>query len=187
MKLFLMHIFLPKYFKMKGNIEMNIKTKKYTFIGILLISMLCIVYSFGTNTSQVGVILYFTDAQVMKLIPIKTTIPKTTPNTEAKTVLNELIKGRDDNLSIYRTIPNIKRGMTVKVKGQIAYVNIKSEVIEKHINGRDIELLTVYSIVNSLASIEGINNVRFTIDGKKQKDFMGYIDMRETFIPDYMI
>jgi len=30
-------------------------------------------------------------------------------------------------------------------------------------------------------------NVRFTIDGKRQKDFKGYIDMRETFIPDYFI
>lgn len=166
---------------------MNVKTKKYAFIGILLISMLCVVSSFGTSVSQIGITLYFTDAQVMKLIPVRMAIPETTPDIEAKTVLNELIKGRDDNMSIRRTIPNIKNGMTVRVKGRIAYVNIKQEVLDKHSDGRDIEMLTVYSIVNSIVSIDGIDNVRFTINGKRQKDFMGYIDMRETFIPDYMI
>ena len=38
-----------------------------------------------------------------------------------------------------------------------------------------------------LTGLDGIVNVRFTIDGKRQKDFKGYIDMRETFIPDYFI
>ena len=48
-------------------------------------------------------------------------------------------------------------------------------------------MLMVYSIVNSLTEIDGIVNVRFTIDGRVQKDFVGYLDMRETFIPDYFV
>ena len=64
---------------------------------------------------------------------------------------------------------------------RIAYVDIKQELADKHPEGRDLELLTVYSIVNSLTGLDGIVNVRFTIDGKRQKDFKGYIDMRETF------
>ena len=161
--------------------------KKILFVGILVVSMLCIFTSLSSGTSQVGVTLYFTDAQVMKLIPVRMSIPQTSTQVQAKIVINELIKGRDNNKSIKRTIPNIKNGISVKVKDEIAYVDIKNEVVANHQEGRDLEILTVYSIVNSLTSIEGITNVRFTVNGKKQKDFMGYIDMRETFIPDYMV
>ena len=48
---------------------------------------------------------------------------------------------------------------------------LKQELVDKHPDGRDLELLTVYSIVNSLTGLDGIVNVRFTIDGKRQKDF----------------
>jgi hypothetical protein len=77
--------------------------------------------------------------------------------------------------------------MTVKVKDKIAYVDIKKDVVNEHPDGRDLEMLTVYSIVNSLTGIDGIVNVRFTIDGKIEKKFKGYLDMRETFIPDYLV
>ena len=48
-------------------------------------------------------------------------------------------------------------------------------------------MLIVYQIVNSLTSIDGIDNVRFTVDGKVKKEYAGFIDMRETFIPDYFV
>ncbi|MDD6484720.1 MAG: GerMN domain-containing protein [Clostridiales bacterium] len=161
--------------------------KRFVFVGILVIGMLCVFTSLGTSVSQTGVTLYFTDAQVMKLIPVRMAIPETTAELQAKIVIGELIKGRDENMSIRRTIPKVRNGITVRVENEIAYVNIKKEIQKQHREGRDLELLTVYSIVNSLTSIDGITCVRFTIDGKQQKDFMGYIDMRETFIPDYMI
>ena len=110
-----------------------------------------------------------------------------TPEEQAKLVIKALIEGDDDNLKIRRTIPDIRGCMSVKVKGEIAYVDIKRKMIENHSEGRDIELLTVYSIVNSLASVKGITNVRFTIEGEVSEDFMGYLDMRETFIPDYTV
>jgi hypothetical protein len=60
-------------------------------------------------------------------------------------------------------------------------------MVEAHPEGRELELLTIYSIVNSLTGIEGISTVRFTINHEITKDFMGYVDMRETFIPDYFM
>ena len=67
------------------------------------------------------------------------------------------------------------------------YVVRKQEIADMNPVGRECELTTVYRSVNSLTGLDGIVNVRFTIDGKRQKDFKGYIDMRETFIPDYFI
>ena len=52
---------------------------------------------------------------------------------------------------------------------------------------RDLEYLFVYQIVNSLTSIEGIDAVNFKIDGKIQKKFKGFVDMREVFVPDYFM
>lgn len=161
--------------------------KRIIFIlSLTIITTIISVSSFGTS-DLVGVRLYFTDSQILKLLPRRIQIPKLDTEEQAKYVLKLLIEGDDENLKIKRTIPDIKDCMSVYVKNEIAYVDIKQSAIENHTDGRDIELLTVYSIVNSLTSIEGIHNVRFTISGKKQKAFMGYLDMRETFIPDYTV
>ena len=48
-------------------------------------------------------------------------------------------------------------------------MDIKQELADKHPEGRDLELLTVYSIVNSLTGLDGIVNVRFTIEASVRK------------------
>lgn len=131
--------------------------------------------------------VYFVDAQTMSLTPVKTKVPRKGAEKAARRVLNTLIEGHDDDPNIFRLIPNEKNCMTVEVKDEIAYVDLKSNMWTNHPDGRDFEVLTVYSIVNSLTNIDGIVNVRFTVDGEEQKDFMGCVDMRETFIPDYYV
>lgn len=161
--------------------------KRTIFILIIIAAFGITALSFGTSIPQTEVRLYFTDAQILKLLPVRVQIPELSPEEQAKTVIKALIEGDDDNLKIRRTIPHIRGCMSVKVKGEIAYVDIKKSMVENHSEGRDIELLTVYSIVNSLTSIKGITNVRFTVNDHLSKDFMGYLDMRETFIPDYTV
>lgn len=161
---------------------------RYTvFLLIITAGFVCAAISRSAKAETVQVNLYFIDAQMMRLIPIKTDIPRASTEKMAQRVISELIAGHDDNPKIRRLIPNQKRCMSVKVKDKIAYVDISPDMVSSHPDGRDLELLTVYSIVNSLTSIDGVVNVRFTIDGKPQKDFKGHIDMRETFIPDYFI
>lgn len=161
--------------------------KRTIFILIIIAAFGITALSFGTSIPRTEVRLYFTDAQILKLLPVRVQIPELSPEEQAKTVIKALIEGDDDNLKIRRTIPHIRGCMSVKVKGEIAYVDIKKSMVENHSEGRDIELLTVYSIVNSLTSIKGITNVRFTVNDHLSKDFMGYLDMRETFIPDYTV
>lgn len=157
------------------------------FTIILAVALGITAFSQTIKPKMTEVNIYFVDAKLLRLIPAKTQIHHTSTQKMAQSVINELLNGRDDNPSIKRIIPNVKNGIKVKVIDKVAYVDISKEVVEKHPDGRDIELLTVYSIVNSLTNIEGIVNVRFTIDGERQKDFKGYLDMRETFIPDYFI
>lgn len=157
------------------------------FLLILAAGLGVVVMSQGMRIETEDVKLYFVDAEMLRLIPVSTEIPRTTTEKMAQSVLDKLIEGHDENPKIRRLIPKQNRCMTVKVKDKIAYVDIKSTMVEEHPDGRELELLTVYSIVNSLTGLDDIINVRFTIDGEEQKDFKGYIDMRETFIPDYFV
>ena len=168
-------------------IKKSMIIKHIAFVLILAAAFGVVAVSRGMQAQTQEVKLYFVDAEMLRLIPISTTIPKTSTQKMAQYVVDELIEGRNDNPKIRRLIPKEKRCMTVKVKDTIAYVDIKKSMVEGQPEGRDLEMLTVYSIVNSLTGLDGIVNVRFTIDGKTQKDFKGYLDMRETFIPDYFI
>lgn len=161
--------------------------RKILFVIILIIGFGTVAVSSTGQPETMEVKLYFVDAGKMKLIPVSANICRTDEENEAKAVINALIAGRDSNPKIRRLIPDIKRCMSVKVTGNTAYVNITQKMIDAHPEGRDLEMLAVYQIVNSLTSIEGITRVRFKINGQTQKNFMGYLDMRETFIPDYFV
>ncbi len=161
--------------------------KKFIFALILAVSAAVIIFSIPNSPENVKTRLFFVDSDMLRLLPSDVYIPKASIEKQAQTVLDELIKGRDYNHKIRRTIPDIKNCMSVTVKNNCAYVNISKAMVDHHPEGRQAELLTIYSIVNSLAQIDGIVTVRFTIEGKTQKDFMGFLDMRETFIPDYLI
>lgn len=168
-------------------VRKNMWIKRLVFAVMIAASVGIVVSARHSAVQTQQVKIYFVDAQMLRLMPVKVTLPFMSPEKTAKRVLDELIEGRDDNDKIRRLIPKIKRCMHVKLKGSIAYVDISSDMTEAVPDGRDLELLTVYSIVNSLTNIDGIINVRFTIDGEVNRDFKGYIDMRGTFIPDYFI
>lgn len=134
-----------------------------------------------------GTEIYYIDGDMLRLISVDFEKSEFNTKRQAEALIYELIEGRDRNPKIKRMIPKIRNCLTVSIKDNIAYVNISGDSIKEFPDGRISENLIVYQIVNSLTSIRGIDAVRFTIDGKSQKDFKGFIDMRETFIPDYYI
>lgn len=161
--------------------------------GYVLALLAAVIFLAGTGSARRSSIsdtaaeLYFVDSTMLRLIPTDYDTGRVSVQRACERVIAELIKGRDENPKILRLIPNIKNGMSVRVKGETAVVNLSGELVKQHSPLRQHELLTIYSIVNSLTSIDGINTVEFTIDGEKTKDFKGFVDMRETFIPDYYI
>ena len=92
----------------------------------------------------------------------------------ASIVVNELIKGPTDNVAFLRTVPSETKLLSpVSISGKVATVDMSKEFKTKHPGGKDAEKMTIYSIVNSLTELEGIEKVKFTIDGKAQKEYMG--------------
>lgn len=155
--------------------------RKIVFFVLLTICVGVIVFSCREELPVTSTDLYVVDAELMRLIPIEVEMCKTDKDGQAKFVIERLISGFDENPKIRRLIPDIKNAMSVKVKGSTAYVNISNKMVKNHPDGRVLEKLTVYSIVNSLTEIDGINSVRFTVNKKVTKKFMGYLDMRNIF------
>ncbi len=155
--------------------------KKIVFFALILTCAVTIIFAVNADKPVEELRLYVVDAEMLHLIPIKIRVRETDLNGEAREVISALIRGFDDNPKIRRLIPKIRGCMSVRVKGNTAYVNISKSMIKNHPDGRELEKLTVYSIVNSLTSLSGINNVQFTINGKIRRDFMGYMDMRGAF------
>ncbi len=158
---------------------------------ILGIGLLAVIISgnaiIRSNFKPILAEIYYVDHTMLRLIPIDIDLGYTTVNLGAKKMLNKLIEGQDENRKILRVIPDIKNCMSVNIKDRTAYVNLKKELLDNLSDNRNHELLFLYQIVNSLTSIEGIDTVKFLIDGEDKKEFIAGIDMREYFIPDYYI
>ncbi len=129
-------------------------------------------------TDKTPIRLYFANADNSKLKLeiryIETTEAKRSVSNLASIVIRELIKGPSDETALKRTIPaEAKLRTPVSISDKVAVVDMSKEFKTKHPGGKDAEKMTIYSIVNSLTEIDGIQKVKFTIAGKAQKEYMG--------------
>ncbi len=164
------------------------KKKIYLIYGlyIVLISVILAMNVFADTKKLSEPEIYFVDSDMFRLVSVDFECNERSREKQAEAVISELILGRDKNKKITRMIPK-KDCLSVKIKDDTAYVDIDEESVKDFPDGRVSEVLTVYQIVNSLTSIDGVVKVKFTIGGEVKKKFKGFIDMRETFIPDYYI
>lgn len=129
-------------------------------------------------TDKTPIKLYFANADNTKLKLeiryIETAEAKKSTSNLASVIIRELIKGPSDEAAFKRTIPaEAKLRTPVSISDKVATVDMSKEFKTKHPGGKDAEKMTIYSIVNSLTEVEGIQKVKFTIAGKSQKEFMG--------------
>ena len=119
--------------------------------------------------------LYFADAQAMNLVPELREVPQGNASL-ADLVIQELIKGPSTpGLGI--TIPREARlASSVRVEKGVAFVNFNREFQTKHWGGSAGELMTVYSVVNSLTELEGIQAVVFLVEGERLET-LGHLDL----------
>jgi len=117
------------------------------------------------NAKAEYVTLYFPDKNAIELKEEMRNVPLI-DNSIEKTVVHELIKGPSAE-GLISTIPSETKVLSVETKDGLCFVNLSAEFITKHSQGSTAEALTVYSIVNSLTELPGINSVQFLIEGKK--------------------
>lgn len=130
---------------------------------------------------MVEVNLYFSDSQAMYLVAEKRKIPQA-PSLARQAVV-ELIKGPESS-ELYPTIPGGTQVNEVYIFDDIAYIDLSKEIFENHPGGSSGELMTVYSIVNTLTEIPTIKGVQILVEGNEMKSLVGHIDISMPLLRD---
>ena len=115
--------------------------------------------------------LYYSEDNASYLVPELREIPGDKAD-DAEYILNELIKGSKD-AKLVNAVPEDTRVISCTVENGICTVNLSKEFLEK--NGTASERMAIYSIVNTMCSIDGVEKVQFLIDGEKVMIFGSYI------------
>ena len=126
------------------------------------------------------IVLYFSDSDGEYLIGEKRKIAKRGEVIEeAKEMINELIKGPKGKL--IPTLPSRTKflGLKVNEKG-VAIINFSQALTKEHPGGSSAEILTAYSIVNSLTqNFPQIKQVQILIEGKPVETIAGHLSLKK--------
>lgn len=193
------------------NRKMYLRYGLPTGLGIIIVVCLTVIYlhrvnpshsvpsgSADTQTGQVAdnqtasslvenrIHLYFVDKDKPYLVSEERTIaPFKDPDANmirvGEAILEALIQGPESDLT--PTIPKGTRlnGFFITEDGN-AYVDLTPDAAMKHPGGSETELLTIYSIVNSLIlNVSPIKTVKILIDGEDALTLAGHIDLRLPF------
>ncbi|MFZ5562776.1 MAG: GerMN domain-containing protein [Thermodesulfobacteriota bacterium] len=138
---------------------------------------------------KTDVYLYFATGDGATLAAEKRVVETSAdPARLAGAIIDGLARGpkRDD---LVRTVPPETACRALYVTAdRTAYVDFTPAIREGHPGGAQAELLTIYAIVNSLAiNVDGIDRVKFLIDGREADTLAGHVDLGAAFAPDLRI
>jgi germination protein M len=104
---------------------------------------------------------------------------------QAREVMNALIAGPQTQL--ISAIPNGTKLLDVMVsKDGIAYVDFSQEIVSNHQGGSTAEMMTVYSIVNTLSTnLPQIQGVQILVDDHSVDTLNGHMNLSRPLKPDF--
>jgi len=114
------------------------------------------------------VTLYFANETGDKLKKTTRNIFYTGTSPIEENVINQIINGPTER-GLYATVPQDTTVLNVSTKEKICYVDLNEKFLEKLPNVTD--EVAIYSIVNSLVELPGINKVQFRINGQTVETF----------------
>lgn len=170
------------------------KKSKFFSLIIMLLSISCWVGACSQNTTQAPppapeqpkpvatqeVNLYFSDDQAMYLVAEKRGLQTEATDQKqlAAAVVNELIAGPKQP-KLHATIPQGSKLISLEIAGGLATVNLNQDFQAKHSGGSTGEMMTIYSLVNSLTDLQGIQQVQLLVDGKKLETLKGHLEISQ--------
>ncbi|MBE3586261.1 GerMN domain-containing protein [Desulfofundulus thermocisternus] len=128
----------------------------------------------GEAVRTVPVVLYFGDNQGY-LVAERREIPVT--KAIARATLRELCRGPASGSGFNPTIPPGTRVKDINIRDGLAIVDFSRELKERHRGGSSAELLTVYSIVNTLTQFPSVQQVQILVEGRPLETLAGHLDI----------
>jgi len=154
----------------------------FVFLVLALVAAVGVCLLFNIFSGKSVVSLYFADADNAFLISEQRSLSRSSdPAQFGRVIIESLIEGPGGGLG--RTIPGeaVLRAFYIAKDGT-AYADFTAALRERHPGGSSSELLTVYSIVNSLImNIPEIKRVKILIEGRESLTLVGHIDLRSPF------
>ncbi len=142
-------------------------------------------YTAAENRRKVT--LFFPGTNGFLLIPREREIYATSAITnQMKQIVVELIKGPgpDDDKAL-PALPESTRLREVYLRGDTAYVDLTKDVSENLPGGSEAELLTIYSVVDSLTfNFTEIKCVKILVEGAEVETLTGHIDLTKPLFKD---
>ena len=145
----------------------------------------------GVQSNQNGKVvlhLYFADQAGVYLTAEDMVVARPAgTKTLAMAIVEALIDGPQKALT--RTIP---QGTTLRafhlLENGTAYVDLSKEIKENHPGGARTELMTIYSLVNSIVlNMPDVAAVKLLIEGQEEATLAGHIDLRYPFTANMLL
>jgi len=131
------------------------------------------------------VVLYFSDSGGEYLVGQRREIlKKGKMKEEAKETIKELIRGPKGKL--IPTLPSGTKLLGLQIgEGGVAKVDFDKALVSDHPGGSSAEMMTLYSIVNSLTlNFPQIKRVQILIEGKTIESLTGHLSLRKPVSPN---
>ncbi len=140
-------------------------------VGIIVLAV-TLIYPNFLATKEVKI--YFSGHQAQYLVSESRQLRVNSLPTK---LIKELIAGPESE-KLGTTIPDGTELLNVKLEDKLATVNFSQELTENHWGGTTGEMMTVYSIVNTLTQLDEIEEVQVLVEGKKIETLAGHLDLR---------
>lgn len=133
---------------------------------------------------KLEIILYYPNDEMEFLLPEIRVVSKTNKKIE-ELVVSELLKGTTKK-SLKTIISSNVKLLSIEIIDGTAYVSFSSNILDREYSERE-EAFVVYSIVNTLTSIQGVEKVQILIDGKSKDVLYKHYSIREPLKFSYLI
>ena len=161
--------------------EMNLITTSYADDKLIINQ-----YSQDFYTDEVRVHLYFGNANGTALVRETRTLTMGMTDALPSAIMKALIAGPEDK-SYTSVIPQGTLVKDVFIKDNVCYVDLSAEFQKNHLGGEKGEMLTIYSIVNSLQNVSGVRYVQFLIEGERVEYYKSYVKLDGFLTSDFSL
>ncbi len=131
---------------------------------------------------EVSITLYFANKKGDELIEVERDVYRNENVSMEKLVLEQLIKGPGKKEEAYATLPSATKVLSVTVEDGVCYVNFNNGILNQGVDVSD--TISIYSIVNSLSEISGVNKVQIAINGETKEAYKNNIPLDQLFERD---
>jgi spore germination protein GerM len=155
-------------------------------VGLLIAIVLIAVWDYKrTDETWLGrvdyVTLYFSNEDATGLVAENR--PIRSADDPIERTLEGLLAG-PETPHFLRTIPPGVKVLGYRLEGTTLYVDFSEELRTNHWGGSTGEIMTVYSIVNSLTSVPGVELVVILLEGELQETLVGHLILDEPLARD---